>query len=341
MKAFVMAAGAGTRLRPLTLQIPKPMVPIANKPVIEHTIENLAKHGFTDIVLNLHLFPETIMNYLGNGKKYGINLHYSLEKKLMGTAGGLKKVEQHFYDTFVVMSGDGLSDINLVKALSFHKSKKALATIILKDVDSRFDYGITFTNKNGSISKFIEKPSWGEVFASTVNTGTYILEPQIFDYIPKNKFFDFAKNLWPLLLKKKLPLFGYLTDDYWADVGNVNEYRKAAKDALEQSVCVNMPASQIKKHIWIGKNTKIDKTVKIISPCLIGDFCTIEKNVVVGPYTTIGNNSIVSTDSKIVTSILWDNTFIGKNVKLNNCVVGSKAKVSDGISVFEGTILNI
>ena len=336
-----MAAGAGTRLRPLTLQTPKPMVPIANKPVIEHTIENLAKHGFTDIVLNLHLFPEVIKNYLGNGKKYDINLHYSLEKKLMGTAGGLKKVEQHFDDTFVVMSGDGLSDINLRKAVFFHKAKKALATIILKDVDSRFDYGITFTNKNGSISKFIEKPSWGEVFASTVNTGIYILEPEIFNLIPKNKFFDFAKDLWPLLLKKKLPIFGYITKDYWADVGNIKEYGKAAKDALEQNVRINMPATQVKKLIWIGKNTKIDKTVKVIAPCLIGDFCTLENNVIVGPCTTVGNNSKISAGSKVSNSILWDNTFIGKNVKLDNCVVGNKAKVSDGISIFEGTVLNL
>jgi len=340
MKAFVMAAGAGTRLRPLTLQIPKPMVPIANKPVIEHTIENLAKHGFTDAVLNLHLFPETIKNYLGNGKKYGINLHYSLEKKLMGTAGGLKKVEQYFNDTFVVMSGDGLTDINLIKAISFHKAKKALATIVLKDVDSRFDYGIIFTNKNGRISKFVEKPSWSEVFASTVNTGIYIIEPKVFEYIPKNKVFDFAKDLWPLLLKKKLPIFGYETNEYWADVGNMKEYRKAANDALEQNICINMPVPQVKKHIWIGKNTKIDKTAKIIAPCIIGNFCTIEKNATVGPCTTIGNNSKVSMGSKVSNSILWDNTFICKNVILNSCVVGSKAKVSDGILIYEGTILN-
>ena len=341
MKAFVMAAGSGTRLRPLTLQMPKPMVPIANKPVIEHTIENLAKHDFTDAVLNLHLFPETIKNHLGNGKKYGISLHYSLEKKLMGTAGGLKKVEQYFDDTFVVMSGDGLTNINLMKALSFHKAKKALATIVLKDLDSRFDYGITFTNKNGSISKFVEKPSWGEVFASTVNTGIYIIEPKIFEYIPKNKVFDFAKDLWPLLLKKKLPIFGYKTNEYWADVGNIKEYRKAANDVLKQSIRVNMPAPQVKRHIWIGKNTTIDKTAKIIAPCIIGNFCIIEKNATVGPCTTIGNNSKVSMGSKVSESILWNNAFVGKNVKLDNCIVGNGAKVSNGISIYEGTVLNL
>jgi mannose-1-phosphate guanylyltransferase/phosphomannomutase len=233
MKAFVLAAGAGTRLKPLTLEIPKPMVPILGKPALYHTFSNLIKYGFYDICVNLYHRPEAITGYFQNKDRHlHGTLTYSLEKKLMGTAGAVKNQEKFFDDTFVVMSGDGLSDIDLSKAYAFHKKKKALATIVLKKIDARFEYGITVAAKDGKIKTFIEKPLWGDFFSDTVNTGIYIFEPEIFKYIPKNKFFDFSMDLFPLLMKNKKPLFGYVMDEYWTDIGNIYEYKKGIFDAL-------------------------------------------------------------------------------------------------------------
>ena len=341
MKAFIMAAGAGTRLRPLTYAIPKPMVPVLNKPTIEHTVENLRKHGITRIMMNLHHYPETIKNHFGNGTKFGVDIGYSFEKALLGTAGGVKKCEDFLDSTFVVMSGDGLTDIDLNKAIEFHKKRKSMATMVLKAIDSRFDYGVTIINKDGRIKNFIEKPRWSDVFANTVNTGIYIFEPEIFKYIPKNKFYDFGMHLWPDLLKKKKRIFGYVTNAYWTDVGSLAEYRHGVKDALAKKLKLRMPGKQIKPGIWIGEGTKIAKSAKIVSPCVIGSFCFIEKNAIVNEYTTIGNHSRIGQGATIKNSILWDNVNVLRNANLDNCIIGNGAEVSENISVFEGTVLNM
>ncbi len=341
MKAFVMAAGAGTRLRPLTYEIPKPMVPVLNKPVLEHVLENLKKHGINEVILNLHHCPGTVKEHFQNGSSLGINIKYSFERNLLGTAGGVKKMEDYFDSTFVVMSGDGLTDINLSKALQFHKKKKALGTMVLKAIDSKFEYGVTLTDNSGKIKKFIEKPKWSDVFANTVNTGIYIFEPEIFRYIPKNKLYDFGFQVWPDLLKKGKRIFGYVMKDYWTDVGNIKEYRRGVRDALEGKIKLNIPGKQIKPGVWVGKGTKIEKGAKLYAPCVIGCNCFIGKNAVIDKFTTVGDFSKIDREAVIKNSILWENVKVAKNVRLENCVIGYKAEVSEDISVFEGTVLNI
>ena len=341
MKAMVMAAGAGTRLRPLTHFIPKPMIPIVNKPALEHTLELLKKHGFDEIVINLHSYPEMIRNYFGDGQSHGIKIHYSQEKKLLGTAGGVKRVEKYFDNTFVVMSGDGLTDIDLTRVLEFHKKKKSLATMVLKKVDARFDYGVTLIDQYSRIEKFIEKPSWSDVFANTVNTGIYVFEPEIFSYIPKNKFFDFGHDVWPLLLAKKKPIFGFEMNSYWCDIGNLQEYKRAEKNALEGAVKVKIPGKVKKKNIWVGENTFIHPQVRINGPVVIGSNCQIEKGVTINSFTTIGNNNIIEEGAVLSDCILWAGVHVAKGVQLRNCVIGNQAKISENISVFEGSVINI
>jgi len=341
MKAFVMAAGAGTRLRPLTYAIPKPMVPVVNKPVIYYTLENLMRHGIYNVVLNLHHYPGMIRNYFKNGAQFDMKVSYSYEKKLMGTAGGVKLMEEYFDTTFIVMSGDGLTDIDLTKAVKYHKAKKALGTMVLKPVDTKFEYGVTLTDKSGKIVKFIEKPRWSDVFANTVNTGIYIFEPEIFKYIPKGEFYDFGMQLWPELLKKKKKIYGYVMDEYWTDVGNLTEYRQGIRDALDGKIKICIPGEQIKPGIWVGKGTVIGKNVKLRAPSVIGANCFIGKNAVIGEYTTIADNSRIMNGANIKNSILWSDVEVLKNVTLDNCIIGSGAKVKEDISVFEGTVLNI
>jgi mannose-1-phosphate guanylyltransferase/phosphomannomutase len=336
-----MAAGAGTRLRPLTFAIPKPMVPVVNKPTIEHTLENLRRHGIHQVMMNLHHYPETIKQYFQDGLGLGMNIQYSFEKKLLGTAGGVKRTEKFFDTTFVVMSGDGLTDIDLSKALKYHIQKKSMATMVLKAVDIKFEYGVTLTDNTGRIRKFIEKPSWSDVFANTVNTGIYIFEPEIFNFIPRNRFYDFGMQVWPDLLKRKKRIFGYVMDEYWTDVGNLTEYRRGVKDALDGKLKVNMPGEQVRPGIWIGEGTKIAKGAKLKAPCVIGRCCSIGKNAIINRYTTIGNYSSIGNGATIKNSILWEKVKVAKNVNLDNCIIGYKAEVSEDISVFEGTVLNI
>ena len=339
IKAFILAAGAGTRLRPLTYEVPKPMVPLANKPVIEYTIESLKKHNIKSVIMNLHTLPHLITDYFGDGKSFGIDISYSYEENLLGTAGGLKKCKKFFDSTFVVMSGDGLSDIDLTSAIEFHKRKKSLATMILKKIETKFNYGITLTDRFNRIIKFVEKPTWGSVFSDTVNTGVYIFEPEIFKFIPDG-FYDFGNNLWPKLLKLKKPIFAYLSNGYWTDIGNIEEYKKAVKDILDGKINLKFLSKKLNnKGVNAGTNCLIDKTVKIIGKAVIGNNCKIGKNVVIDNGTVIGNNVVIKDDVIIKDSILWDNVVVGNEAKLYSSIIN--INVPKKLSVYNGLLFDI
>ncbi|MFH1259940.1 MAG: NDP-sugar synthase [Elusimicrobiota bacterium] len=341
MQAFVMAAGAGTRLRPLTHSIPKPMFPIANKPVMAYTMDLLKNVGITQVAINLFHHPAMIKNYFDKGRRWGMEIVYSEEDKLMGTAGGVKLMEKFFKDSFVVMSGDGLTDVDLKSAIDFHRQKKSLATMVLKPIDARFEYGVTLTDKEGRIKKFIEKPAWSDVFANTVNTGIYILEKEIFNYIPKRAYYDFGHDLWPLLLKKKQNIFAYVMSGYWCDIGNLSEYRRSSRDLLEGKIGVSIPGEKIGKNIWVGKGTKLHRRARLNGPCVIGDHCEISADVLIDEYTVIGHSNLIEKGAKLKNCILWNDVRVEKNVELNNCIIGNNGFVSENISVFEGSVINV
>ena len=264
---MVMAAGAGTRLRPLTLALPKPMVPIANRPVLEYAIENLKRHGIRDIVLNLHNHPDLIRRHFKDGSRWGVNIQYSYEPQLLGTAGGVRKAGAFLgQGTFLVMSGDGLTDIDLSQLLAFHAAKKSAATIGVKKIDMKFDYGVTLTAPSGRVKRFIEKPEWGDVFSNQVNTGIYVFEPRILRQIPPGRVSDFGNEIWPKLLSKGEPIFGYLTERYWCDVGNLSEYRRAQRDFLEGKVGFLPPGREIRKGIWVEQGARMAPGVRLEAP---------------------------------------------------------------------------
>lgn len=336
-----MAAGAGTRLRPLTFEIPKPMVPVVNKPVISYTLENLKRHGILKVALNLHHYPETIKNYFGDGSSLCMELRYSHEKKLMGTAGGVKLMEKFLDSTFVVMSGDGLTDIDLTRAIRFHQQKRSIATMVLKAIDSRFEYGVTVADKAGRIKSFIEKPLWSDVFANTVNTGIYIFEREVFGYIPKGEFCDFGLHVWPKLLKMKKRIYAYEMSEYWTDIGNLTEYRHGVRDALDDKIHINIPGEQVHPGVWVGAGTRIEKGAQLKGPCVIGNDCHIGRKAVIDAYTTVGDRCRIGAGASIKNSILWDGVDVSRNVRLDNCIIGHRAHVSEDITVYEGTVLNI
>jgi len=340
-KAMVLAAGLGTRLRPLTDLISKPMAPIVNKPVMEHIISLLAKHGFKDIVCNLHYFPDEIKNHFGDGSKWGVNLVYSFEKELLGTAGGVKNVEDFFEgQSVLIMSGDALTDIDLSSAYKYHKEKKGVATLVLTEVEDTSQYGVVILDRNGRITGFQEKPLSGEAKSDLANSGIYFFEPEVFDFMPpRGQFYDFGKNLFPELLEKDIPYFGYKHKQYWNDVGSLDEYQQGNFDALEGKVKVEIAGKKIKEGVWIGKNCNIQEDVTIIPPVCIGDNCTIKKGAKLYGPIILGNNTTVDERAILYRGIKWGSGYIGKDASLIGAIIGYGSEIKDNASVLEKAVI--
>ncbi len=339
MKAVIMAGGFGTRLRPITNNLPKPMVPLIIKPMMEHIINLLKFHNITDLVVLLFFQADSIKNYFQDGKRFGVKIEYILPTEDFGTAGAVKLAENHIDDTFLVISGDVLTDFDLNRAVFYHREKSSQATILLTRVENPLPFGIVITEKDGKIKKFLEKPSWGEVFSDTINTGIYIFEKEIFQHIPAEKEFDFSKDLFPKLMRKGIDIYGVLMDGYWKDVGNLTEYRLAHNDVLEEKVKVHIPGNKIgEKNIYIGQNTQIDYTVNIEGAVIVGDNTIIGKNVFI-KNSVIGKNCVIEDNAKIYDSVLWDNVFVGRFSELHENIIGTNTVIKEGAMLAEGVVV--
>ena len=341
MKAMILAAGVGSRLDPLTRAIPKPMVPIVNRPVIEHIVHDLKKHGFTEIRINLHYLGDVIQEYLGDGSKFGVQISYSQEDKLWGDAGSVKRSQDFFgSETFMVVGGDDISDINLSEVVAFHKSKKATSTITLTAVEDPSQFGIVITEEDGRISRFMEKPKGEDVFSNTANTGVYLFEPEVFDLIPADTFYGFGNDVFPQLLAAGKPLYGFLSDAFWKDVGNLQVYRQTNFEALAGKVALEFPMPEVRPGVWIGKGTIIDPSAEIGTPVAIGNHVTIGAGAKIGENTVIGNNSIIEADCTLRETILWEGAHINSGTQLERCVVGKNAAVSSNVAIFDANIMD-
>ncbi|MBO8158106.1 NDP-sugar synthase [Thermosyntropha sp.] len=307
MKAMIMAAGVGSRLMPLTANIPKPMIPMGNRPLMESIVDLLKEHGFKDIIANLHYHASMILNHFGDGENFGVSMHYSEEEELMGTAGGVKRCAWFLDDTFVVVSGDALTDIDLTRLLNEHQKRGALATIAIKEVEEVERFGVVITDGDGRIRSFQEKPKKEEALSHYANTGIYIFEPEIFKYIPENEFYDFGKQVFPHLVNIKAPFYAVPVDDYWCDVGNIETYHKANIDVLEGKVKIKVNGNIIntgRGRILAGRETFLDPEARISGTSIIGDGCRIEAGAVV-------HNAVI-----------WDGNVVEKNMVLKDCVLG-------------------
>lgn len=339
-KAMVLAAGLGTRLRPLTDLISKPMTPIVNKPVMEHIIELLVEHGFDEVVCNLHWYPEAIKDYFGDGSKYNIKITYSYEPELLGTAGGVKKVEAFFEgQTFLILSGDALTDIDLTELMNFHREKGGICTLALTEVDDPSQYGVVITDDESRITGFQEKPLMGEAKSSLANSGIYVFEPDIFSHIPYGSFYDFGRDLYPKLLKAGIAYYGYKHDRYWNDVGSLDQYQQGNFDALEGKVKLNIPGMQINEGIWLGKNCRIEEDVVMIPPIVIGNNCTIKKGAKLYGPIIIGDNTIIDERAIMYRGIKWGSGYIGKDASLIGAIIGYDTKIKSGASILEKAVI--
>ncbi|MFW5649318.1 MAG: sugar phosphate nucleotidyltransferase [Candidatus Alkaliphilus sp. MAG34] len=334
-----MSGGIGTRLRPLTCHLPKPMVPIFNKPVMEYGIDLLKKYGVNDIAVTLCYLPEIIMDYFGDGSKFGVNMNYYIEDKPLGTGGSVKNAHEFFDGTFIVISGDAFTNIDLKKAYNFHREKDSKATLVLSREPVPLEYGVVVTDNKGMIIRFLEKPSWGEVFSDTINTGIYILEPEVLDYYEQGENFDFSKDLFPKLLRDSVPMYGYITEEYWCDVGDLNTYIETHADILSDEKKHYLLGKEQGKGTWIGEGTILEKGVKIHPPIHIGKNSLIKEDAVIGPYTAIGNNCTIGEGASIKRSIIWDGVNISKNCEIRKSTICNNVYVGQRSRIFEGAVI--
>lgn len=321
MISVIMAGGFGTRLRPLTCNIPKPMVPVANTPVMEHVVRLLRAHGIREIYALLYFQPQIIKDYFKDGSEWDTKIKYIETEEDLGTAGAVKCVQGLVEGTFLVISADIVTDFDLSKAIEFHKKNNAWVTILLTRVKDPLHFGIVLLEKDGKIKKFLEKPTWGEVFSDTVNTGIYIIEHSVLDYIPKRKNFDFSKDLFPLLLQMDAPIYGYVCEEYWRDIGNIEDYILAHYDVLAGKVHINIKGERKGEMIYIGKNTKISPSAILKGGVIIGEGCSIGPDVLL-ENCVIGDHTTIEERAKIVNSILWSENFIGKGAQLKENIIG-------------------
>jgi NDP-sugar pyrophosphorylase family protein len=341
MKAMILAAGVGSRLDPLTRNLPKPLVPIVNRPVMEHIVELLRKHGFTEIMVNLHYLGDQIEEHFGDGSRLGVKIHWSREEQLWGDAGSVKRCEDFFKDdTFIVVGGDDLADIDLTRLIKTHKEKGALSTIALSLVDDPSEYGIVLMNEEGRITRFLEKPKGEVIFSNSANTGVYVFEPEVFELIPRNTFYLFGKQFFPQMLDQKRALYGHLTASYWKDVGNLQIYQQTHIDALAGRCDMKFPMKEVRKYVWIGENVEIDPSAEIAYPVAIGNNCRIEAGAKVLENTVLGHGCAVERGAVVKQSILWDGAVAMRDTWLERCVVGKDCHVKTNAAIFDGVIVD-
>lgn len=340
MKAVIMAGGEGTRLRPLTSLRPKPMVPIVNRPVMEHIVALCHWHGIDEVVATLQFMPQVIQDYFGDGEEWGVALDYAVEDTPMGTAGSVKNAEQLLdSDPFIVISGDSLTDIDLTKVVEFHKAKGSAVTIALKRVPDPLEFGVVITDDDGRIERFLEKPTWGQVFSDTINTGIYVIEPEVLQFVPKTGQFDFSADLFPLLMKKGYPLFGYVADGYWGDIGSLQSYVQAHWDILDGKVGVYIPGVKAANDLWIGEGADIDQDAYLGNRVVIGANAKVRAGARIGDYAVIGDSCLLGVGARAERSIVWSDSFVGAGAEIRGAVVCRRADIRARARIENGAVI--
>jgi mannose-1-phosphate guanylyltransferase / phosphomannomutase len=339
VKAVVMAGGEGTRLRPLTSNQPKPMVPIVGKPCMEHILDLLREHRMEDVIVTVAFLPQAIRSYFGDGESLGMSIEYSVEDSPLGTAGSVRLASGRLDDTFLVISGDALCDVDITRLVEFHRERGAAVTIGLKAVDNPLEFGIVVTDDDGRIERFLEKPSWGQVFSDTINTGIYVLEPEVLRHVPDDRPYDFSKELFPLLLEMGRPLYGFTLDGYWQDIGNLDQYRQANFDALDESVRLSIPGIRLRGNVWIGEGVEIDDVEGVEGPAFLGSYCRISPHASVGPYSVLSKSVTLRERARTARSVIDSSTHVGRSALIEGAIVGRSCDIRSHVRVHEGVAI--
>ena len=315
-KAMIMSAGIGTRLEPLTLSVPKPLIPLGNVPVMDFSILHLSNNGIKDVIANLYYLSEQIIERYSGKNRFGINFNYIKEDVLSGTAGGVKKCQFFFdkNDDFLVISGDGLTDFELQEAYESHKNSDAIATMVVNKIDKSevSKYGVVVTDENGFVRNFQEKPKEEEALSTLINTGIYIFKYEIFDIIPKDTFFDFAKDVFPRLMETGYKINTFKTNRYWSDIGTLSQYKISNDDVLQEKISTASQLIENKTNEGYVSASEVNE-VQISGNCSIGKNCIFGQNV------------------KIENSILWDNIIVNDNVTIKDSIIASNNIITEDI----------
>ncbi len=331
-----MAGGEGTRLRPLTSNQPKPMVSIVGKPCMEHILELLRSHGLEDVIVTVAFLPQAIRGYFGDGESLGVQVEYSVEEAPLGTAGSVRLASGKLDETFLVISGDALCDFDLTRLIEFHRERGAAVTIGLKSVPNPLEFGIVVTDSEGRVERFLEKPSWSQVFSDTINTGVYVLEPEVLRHVPTDRPYDFSKELFPLLLEMGRPLYGFVMDGYWQDIGNLDQFRQANFDALDELVRLDVTGVRLRGNIWIGEGVDIDDLEAIEGPAFIGNYCRIAPEATVGPHAVLAASVTLRERARATRSVIDSSTHVGRSVLIEGAVIGRSCDIRSHVRIHEG-----
>ena len=327
MQAVILAGGNAAQLHPWNTGIPKPLVPFFDRPVTEYAIRLLARHGVQDIIITTSYLAKDVARYFGDGSRWGVGIRYSIENEPMGTAGAVKLVGGMISDTFVVVSGDIITDFDISAALETHKSAGSIATILLAEADDPTQFGIVDCEESGTVSRLVEKPRCTEALTNTVSTGIYILEVEALSSIPYNEAQDFARHTFPRLIRNREPVQGLRLPGYWCDIGDLPQYRNAHFDALRGKIRLDLPAVYAGEGIWVGDEVDIHPSVQLSSPIYIGSQASIGRNAVLGEYTVVGANARIDEGACVARSVIGGGACVGKEMKVADCVIGGRYTV--------------
>jgi mannose-1-phosphate guanylyltransferase len=337
---MALAAGKGTRLFPLTGEIPKPMAPVVDTPIIEHIFDLLATHAIEEVHVNVHYLADALLEAYGEESRVnGMKVHLSREDELRGTAGGVKRLESDFEGTFIVISGDALTDVDISELVSFHREKEALATVALHHVYDTSEFGVVEIDREGRILGFQEKPDPKEAISTLANTGIYVLEPRALEYIPWDTFFDFARDVFPKFLQCGERFVGYQGHFYWSDIGTLEAYRKAQYDVLSGKVRVRIPGEKRGESLWVGEDAQIHPSATIEGHVLVGRDAVVGRGVTLSGDVTVGTDCWIRPGATIKRSILLPGASVGDGAYLEDCIVGHGYDVRPGETIRGGALI--
>jgi mannose-1-phosphate guanylyltransferase/phosphomannomutase len=340
VKAVVMAGGEGTRLRPMTASQPKPLLPVVNRPIMEHVLRLLRQHGFSETVVTVQFLASMVRNYFGDGEDFGMSLQYATEEMPLGTAGSVKNAQEALRDEpFLVISGDALTDIDLSDLVRFHKDNGALVTVGLARVPDPLEFGIVIADDDGRIQRFLEKPTWGQVFSDTVNTGIYVMEPEVLEEVPSGEAADWSAHIFPQLLKSGAPLYGWVSEAYWEDVGTHESYLKAQADVLSGKVNAEIDGFEVSPGVWVAEGADVDPEAILTGPLCIGDYAKIEAGAQLREFTVVGSNVVVKEGAFLHRAVVHNNVYVGIGVTLRGCVIGKNTDVMASARIEEAAVV--
>jgi mannose-1-phosphate guanylyltransferase/phosphomannomutase len=335
-----MAGGEGTRLRPMTANQPKPLLPVVNRPVMEHVLRLLRRHGFDEAVVTVQFLASLVRTYFGDGEDLGMHLSYATEVTPLGTAGSVKNAEAALRDdSFLVISGDALTDIDLDGLVKAHRERDALVTVCLTRVQHPLEFGIVVAGEDGRVERFLEKPSWGQLFSDTVNTGIYVMEPEVFDHVAAGEVVDWSGDVFPALLAAGAAVYGYVGTGYWEDIGTHESYVKAQADVLNRHVEVEIGGFEVSPGVWVGEGAEVDPDATLKGPVFIGDYAQVEAGAELREFTVLGDNVVVKRGAFLHRAVVHDNAFIGPYANLRGCVIGKSTDVMRAARVDEGAVI--